>query len=87
MFENVDLMQYTGLKDKNGKEIYDGDVVELETENSTQRWEVCFYDGSFGFARDDHFITFGYVNHGSDGIEVIGNIYENPNLLPIQPKK
>jgi len=87
MFENVELMQYIGINDINGKEIYEGDIVELGTENSTDAWIVCFYDGSFGFERLGHFITFGYVNHGSDGIRVVGNIYENPDKLPIQPKK
>lgn len=74
------LMQFTGLKDKNGKEIYEGDVVSFATENTKYNWLVSFYDGCFGFERKNQFITVGFVNHGTDELEVIGNIYENPKL-------
>lgn len=72
------VMQYTGLKDKNGKEVYEGDVVkgkfyDGETEISTVTW----HEKSGGFT------YFGYpLNiHGLHGLAIIGNIYENPELL------
>ncbi|MEE0865539.1 MAG: YopX family protein [Clostridia bacterium] len=75
------LMQYTGLKDKNGKEIYEGDIVrthyigEIGVEND----EVIFDRGCFcvNYSEDYHPLL-NEVNHCS---EVIGNIYENPELL------
>ncbi len=87
MFENVDLMQYTGLKDKNGKEIYERDIVDWSPVGlGVVRWIAC------GFAHDQEKQRSPIgVNHlhpnYSKEYEVIGNIYENPNLLPIQPKK
>lgn len=84
------LMQYTGLKDKNGKEIYEGDIVKCEHAIS----EICFgkigYDGSFngmtGFYlkswySDDRDFMELYYNFEPDNIEVIGNIYEHPELI------
>lgn len=91
------LMQYTGLKDKNGKEIYEGDILHVTKVsmcgvdkynvaeyNTDVRWE----DGAFvikGDADVDCYDTWlaSYNNPDSPQIEieVIGNIYENPELL------
>ncbi len=70
-----ELMQYTGLKDKNGKEIYEGDIVREDIEERT--YQVVFSNGGFmGESKDNKILFFG------DGhVEVIGNIYENPELL------
>lgn len=72
------LMQYTGLKDKDGKEIYEEDIVkgifyQGKPEISTVKW----------LEKGAAFIFFGYpMNvHGLHDVEVIGNIYENPELL------
>jgi len=69
------LMQYTGLKDKNGKEIYEGDIVN----NYEYNYEVIFFNGSFGLeiSKDELKSPLCFYNN----IEVIGNIYENPELL------
>lgn len=72
------LMQFTGLKDKNGKEIYEGDILN-------------HYDyGHFQIAYEDFngkFISVGEVGYGDVGIakysEIIGNIYENPELVKL----
>lgn len=73
--DEIDLRQYTGLNDKNGQEIYEGDILEYteddcnELQYLTTRRAVTFANGAF---------HFGVVPHVS---KVIGNIYENPELL------
>ncbi|MFA6917003.1 MAG: YopX family protein [Parachlamydiales bacterium] len=78
--ENMPLMQYTGLKDKNGTEIYEGDIVQ----NTAAKWEVIFNKGCF-CGRHLRFYTLEDETHlalrAILNIEIIGNIYENPELL------
>ena len=82
--------QYTGIKDNNGKEIYEGDVVKYkQTERfgayvSEHTIEVK-YEG-YGFApMKYHSINEedGFYSCAISDIEVIGNIYENPELIPV----
>jgi hypothetical protein len=81
-FANYVLMQYTGLKDRNGKEIYEGDILPY-------RNVVSWVDGSdpanlgmeVGFyAQRDNFESWRLLEVGEE-LEVLGNIYENPELL------
>jgi len=68
------LMQYTGLKDKNGKEIYEGDIIGCENcMNSYILWE----DGAFCISGDNDVVAQSDASQW----EVIGNIYENPELV------
>lgn len=78
-----ELLQYTCLKDKNEKEIYEGDIFV----HNNQKFEVI-YDGTRFIGVDSDRSGNGYVCYvdshykdGSSSIEVIGNIYENPELL------
>ena len=87
----VELMQYTGLKDKNGKEIYEGDVVECKVMRDDNldywmekppRYFVGWVEsGSWGLKPREKSsfreMPFGLSLHW----EVIGNIYGNPELL------
>lgn len=78
-------MQYTGLKDVNVREIYEGDVVKFKSvyyENKIMKAVVKFKDslGAFVFDMGDDQGTW-IMNASMREIEVIGNIYENPDLL------
>ena len=74
------LMQFTGLKDKFGKEIYEGDILEITNQTSELKGskvsvvfkEGCFCDGYYGWRLSQH---------KEYNLEIIGNIYENPELL------
>ena len=69
--EKYVVMQYTGLKDKNGKEVCEGDIIKI----GKSRIAVEFEKGCFQIAR------VCFYGRRSDEYEVIGNIYENPELL------
>ena len=74
----VELIQFTGLLDKNGKEIYEGNIVEFDFNSKRIRKQIGW--AKIGF----WFIGFGdreFATLDSRNPEVIGNIYENPELL------
>lgn len=80
---NCELMQYTGLKDKNGTEIYEGDVVRMDA--GTDEAAICtvsWLDDGFVLIGDGYNAEHLYpqIRDGRFG-EVIGNLYENPELL------
>ncbi len=79
-FEDVELMQFTGLKDKNGAEIFEGDILQIDGYESA--YPVEWSDSVF---YTTHYSDFSplYKVMECDGyrIKIIGNIYENPELL------
>ncbi|MCK9369525.1 YopX family protein [Candidatus Dojkabacteria bacterium] len=74
---DIEIMQYTGLKDKNGKEIYEGDILKC---GNVEKFEVKWI-----VTEHKCFVQYGYPDthnfHCSHWCEVIGNIYENPELI------
>lgn len=71
--------QYTGLKDKNGNKIFEGDIVDILTENE-EIGVVTYEDGGYIIISGGFFMDFINNIYGTD-IEIIGNIYDNPELL------
>ena len=79
--ERATVGQYTGLKDKNGQRIFEGDIVEGYDFSEDDgfglvRWD----DGGFWVGNDDWWGTFS-DNYDGDSFEVIGNIHDNPELV------
>ena len=79
-----ELMQFTGLSDKNGREVYEDDVLNTGFSNYVvEHEESKSYTHGHGSGETNYHIGFnfgGYYGHPS-GHEVIGNIYENPELI------
>ena len=66
--------QYTGLTDKNGKKIFEGDIVKISND---EIFEVKYEDGGFTAG-----LFLGDWDYGH--VEVIGNIYDNPELMEVE---
>ena len=81
-FEDIELMEYTGLKDMKEKEIYEGDIVKLRANHGIG--VIKYYDewGAFivEYIKPRPLAVLG-MNYYKEDIEVLGNIYENPELL------
>jgi len=83
--KNIEVMQYTGLKDKNSKEIYEGDIVYCftkftENETESNNCQVIWSDFHGGWMFEENKDS-AFWRQSIDEVEVIGNIYENNKLI------
>ena len=83
IFDDIELMQYTGIKDKNGTEIYEGDILkDKKGRLAIVKWHgsfsafMCCFVSEENLYKKNKFLYLAYMN-----LEVIGNIYENRELL------
>jgi uncharacterized phage protein (TIGR01671 family) len=86
--DHFELMQYTGLKDKNGKEIYENDLLQYDGYNfklinKEKIYQVRYDDNLaqyYAYNLENSFDTFLVVRAWKES-KIIGNIYQNPELL------
>ena len=77
IYEDAKVMQYIGLKDKNDKEIWEGDIIKTERGD----WGVIVWNAPFFEVTVSEDQSCLYSREWFSNVEVIGNIYENPELL------
>lgn len=84
-FKNTILMQSTGLRDKNGKEIFEGDIVDYKGRKAVIKWHGSYASFIYRFVDELKNRTTEwqplYLSYYK--FEIIGNIYENPKLLEV----
>lgn len=81
--ENIELVQYTGLKDKDGKEIYEGDIIkDYENWVGIVEWDKkdCFFNINYPIQNETMMFDDAFDSNPERNAEIIGNIYKNPEL-------
>lgn len=78
MEDDLVLMLYTGLNDKNGNDVFESDVVKIDGRGL---YRVIYIDDSMKFFFQTLTGDSGEFRAGSENIEVVGDIYQNPELL------
>jgi len=76
------VQRWTGLEDEKGKEIYEGDIIEFHHKDESCIRKIVFDDGYFGIYRGEN-IRHAILEPYKKNCIVIGNIFENPELLKI----
>lgn len=84
--EDLVLMQSTGLKDKNGKEIFDGDIVDYKGREAVVKWHGSYASFIYRFVDglQERVSEWDPLFLACYHFEIIGNIYENPELLEVK---
>ena len=83
--EKVVSMQSTGLQDEIGKEIYEGDIVEMKTWEP-KKYQILFKEGAFCLANNKNEFRgdIHYIHHANTPqAKIVGNIFENPDFLEL----
>lgn len=76
------LCQYIGLKDKNGKKIWENDIVEIASEDG---YFLCEWDDDTArYNLNGDGLTVDFDNYWSYEVEIVGNIFDNPELLEVE---
>lgn len=75
------LMQYTNLKDKNGKEIYEGDILKVKVDDGEANLYVKYTNGEYRVVNEGRWEDSLYAYMYFGDVEIVGNIYENKDLL------
>ncbi|MBV0930155.1 YopX family protein, partial [Lentilactobacillus sp. IMAU92037] len=80
--------QFTGLKDANGKEIYEGDIVHVVTEDGYERTgKVIFEKGCYWVDNGMDKYPVNRIGFERDTLEVLGNVHVNPNIIDFYDMK
>ena len=81
--DEIELMQSTGLKDKNGKEIFEGDIVDYKGREAVVKWHGSYASFIYRFVDglQERVSEWEPLFLACYHFEIIGNIYENPELL------
>ena len=89
--DDINLMQSTGLKDKNGKEIFEGDVIAIEVDDTETPINARVFQNSkigvlmFHVFEDNEDVPMvELLEDNSVAFEIIGNVYENPEMLEVE---
>ena len=88
-YEDIVIQQYTGLKDKNGNEIYEGDILKFQENDDPEdlNWiigDVVFWEGAFRLKHVEYETLSEFIMERKDynlDMDIVGNIFENPELL------